>query len=67
MAASDTSYDTVLRAGCSDRAPGNLTPATYEVPGRQSVAIAAGGRQGRRATRSGQLIWRRYVAFALRR
>ena len=37
---------------------GNGTPATYEVDGRQYVAIAAGGGKGGARTRCGQCIWR---------
>ena len=40
---------------------GNATPATYQVGGRQFVAIAAGGGKGRRGEPSGGT----YVAFAL--
>ncbi len=40
---------------------GNATPATYQVRGRQFVAIAAGGGKGRRGEPSGGT----YVAFAL--
>ncbi len=42
---------------------GNATPATYEVDGRQYVAIAAGGGKGRAGSASGGV----YVAFALPR
>ncbi|HET7220566.1 MAG TPA: PQQ-binding-like beta-propeller repeat protein [Vicinamibacterales bacterium] len=42
---------------------GNGTPATYEVNGRQYVAIAAGGGKGGRGSTSGGV----YVAFALPR
>jgi quinoprotein glucose dehydrogenase len=42
---------------------GNATPATYEVHGRQYVAIAAGGGKGARGSASGGV----YVAFALPR
>jgi quinoprotein glucose dehydrogenase len=42
---------------------GNGTPATYEVNGRQYVAIAAGGGKGARGSTSGGV----YVAFALPR
>jgi quinoprotein glucose dehydrogenase len=41
-------------------APGNATPATYEVNGRQYVVIAAGGGKGRASDWGGS-----YVAFAL--
>jgi quinoprotein glucose dehydrogenase len=40
---------------------GNGTPATYEIAGRQFVAIAAGGGKGRKGEPSGGV----YVAFAL--
>ena len=40
---------------------GNGTPATYEIDGRQFVAIAAGGGKGRKGEPSGGV----YVAFAL--
>jgi quinoprotein glucose dehydrogenase len=40
---------------------GNATPATYQVDGRQFVAIAAGGGKGGRGSASGGT----YVAFAL--
>ena len=40
---------------------GNATPVTYEVDGRQYVAIAAGGGKGRKGEPSGGV----YVAFAL--
>jgi quinoprotein glucose dehydrogenase len=40
---------------------GNGTPATYEIGGRQYVAIAAGGGKGRKGEPSGGV----YVAFAL--
>jgi quinoprotein glucose dehydrogenase len=42
---------------------GNATPATFEVDGRQFVAIAAGGGKGRQGSPSGSV----YVAFALPR
>jgi quinoprotein glucose dehydrogenase len=42
---------------------GNGTPATYDVNGRQFVAIAAGGGKGARGSTSGGV----YVAFALPR
>jgi quinoprotein glucose dehydrogenase len=42
---------------------GNATPATFEVNGRQFVAIAAGGGKGGRGSASGGT----YVAFALHR
>jgi quinoprotein glucose dehydrogenase len=41
-------------------APGNATPATYEVNGRQYIVIAAGGGKGRASDSGGS-----YVAFAL--
>ena len=40
---------------------GNATPATYEVGGRQFIAVAAGGGKGRKGEPSGGV----YVAFAL--
>jgi quinoprotein glucose dehydrogenase len=40
---------------------GNATPVTYEVDGRQYVAIAAGGGKGRKWEATGGA----YVAFAL--
>jgi quinoprotein glucose dehydrogenase len=40
---------------------GNATPATYEVSGRQFIAVAAGGGKGRKGEPSGGV----YVAFAL--
>jgi quinoprotein glucose dehydrogenase len=40
---------------------GNATPVTYEIAGRQFVAIAAGGGKGRKDEPSGGM----YVAFAL--
>jgi quinoprotein glucose dehydrogenase len=40
---------------------GNATPVTYEIEGRQFVAIAAGGGKGRKQEPSGGV----YVAFAL--
>jgi quinoprotein glucose dehydrogenase len=43
-------------------APGNATPATYAVNGRQYIVIAAGGGKGRSADSGGS-----YVAFALPR
>ena len=43
-------------------APGNATPATYEVNGRQYLVIAAGGGKGRSGDSGGS-----YVAFALPR
>jgi quinoprotein glucose dehydrogenase len=43
-------------------APGNATPATYEVNGRQYIVIAAGGGKGRAGDSGGS-----YVAFALPR
>ena len=42
---------------------GNATPVTYEIGGRQFVAIAAGGGKGRQGSPSGSV----YVAFALPR
>ena len=46
---------------------GNGTPATYEVDGRQYVAIAAGGGKGGARPDAGSLSGGTYVAFALRR
>jgi quinoprotein glucose dehydrogenase len=43
-------------------APGNATPATYEVNGRQYIVIAAGGGKGRPSESGGS-----YVAFAVPR
>ena len=42
---------------------GNATPVTYQVDGRQFVALAAGGGKGGRGSASGGI----YVAFALGR
>jgi quinoprotein glucose dehydrogenase len=46
---------------------GNGTPATYEVNGRQFVAIAAGGGKGGARHDAGSASGGTYVAFALRR
>ncbi len=46
---------------------GNGTPATYEVGGRQYVAIAAGGGKGGARLDAGSSSGGAYVAFALRR
>ena len=46
---------------------GNGTPATYEVDGRQYVAIAAGGGKGGARHDPGSASGGTYVAFALRR
>ena len=46
---------------------GNGTPATYEVDGRQYVAIAAGGGKGGARRDAGSASGGAYVAFALRR
>jgi quinoprotein glucose dehydrogenase len=46
---------------------GNGTPATYEVDGRQYVAIAAGGGKGGARPDAGSSSGGAYVAFALRR
>ena len=46
---------------------GNGTPATYEVNGRQYVAIAAGGGKGGARQDPGSASGGAYVAFALRR
>ena len=66
-----TSYDSKFRAFDKDTgellwqtllpAPGNATPATYEVNGRQFVVIAAGGGKGRPKEKTGST----YVAFSL--
>ena len=46
---------------------GNGTPATYEVGGRQYVAVAAGGGKGGARLDAGSSSGGAYVAFALRR
>ena len=46
---------------------GNGTPATYEVDGRQYVAIAAGGGKGGARNDAGSSSGGAYVAFTLRR
>ncbi len=46
---------------------GNGTPATYEVDGRQYVAIAAGGGKGGARHDAGSSSGGAYVAFTLRR
>ena len=46
---------------------GNGTPATYEVDGRQYVAIAAGGGKGGARSDAGSASGGTYVAFALGR
>jgi quinoprotein glucose dehydrogenase len=46
---------------------GNATPITYEVDGRQFVAIAAGGGKGGARQDPGSASGGTYVAFALRR
>ena len=46
---------------------GNGTPATYEVDGRQYVAIAAGGGKGGARRDAGSASGGAYVAFALPR